>query len=339
VFKNHGRLAVAYSPNGTQIATCDATNTKFAVSVHDVATANVVHSLSGNENVATQVAFDPTSNFVAAGGRDRTVRVWDIATGKSIRTHFGESAINCIAWSPDGTRIVAAGEGGVIRVWSPSGPAIRTLTANQNVRSVTFSPDGRQLAVSCNLPAFVFDTFTGKKKATLEKIGPYAQFAWSPDGTRIGPTDKFGFWNAETGAVTEPTAPVLSGNFTVCEGAGTAFSPDGRIFATVTGTFSVHLWDTLDGRILYHCKVPTKNATGRGIWPVALAFHPDGKHLAIATGSDNWLRPGTLGILDVSSGLIISEFSGYLNCVFSVAYVSVHAPLRSRGGAGSVAVT
>ena len=318
--RNDGRLGVAYSPDGSKIATSDAINGKFTVSIYDVTTGKIVHTLSGLENMATQVAFDPSGKFLAAGGRDRTVRVWEVVTGKALRTHFGESAIIAVAWSPDGTRIVAGGEDGILRVWSPPGEAVRSVRANKIVRSVTFSPDGRRLAVSCTVPACVFDTFTGEKKTTLEDVGKYARFAWSPDGKRIGPTNRFGFWDAVSGDISLPLAPVSAGNDVVCEGAGTAFSPNGRLFATVTGPTSVHVWDTLDGHIVHHYNVSDKLRSWRENWPVALAFHPEGKHLAIATGSDNWLRPGTLQVLDVVSGIIVREFAGYLNCVFSVAY-------------------
>ncbi len=55
---------------------------------------------------------------MAAGSEDRTIRVWDLATGQSIATLEGHSArVWSVAFSPDGTRLASGSSDQTIRLW------------------------------------------------------------------------------------------------------------------------------------------------------------------------------------------------------------------------------
>jgi WD40 repeat protein len=64
------------------------------------------------------VAFSPDGKYVLTGSADRTAKLWDVSTGKEIRTFSGHSdTIFAVAFSPDGQYIVTAADDKTARIW------------------------------------------------------------------------------------------------------------------------------------------------------------------------------------------------------------------------------
>jgi WD40 repeat protein len=96
---------------------------------------------------ARGLAFHPAGRHLAAASLVRTVRVWDVRTGRLLRDLSGhEDAVNCVAYSPDGRRLASAADDHTVRLWdAETGAALGVTELDTQVKALGFSPDGRSL--------------------------------------------------------------------------------------------------------------------------------------------------------------------------------------------------
>jgi WD40 repeat protein len=76
-------------------------------------------TLTGHKETVTAVAFSPDGGRFVTGSDDKTVRLWDAATGDEIRTWKAANAVTSVAFGPDGGRL-AAGCANAVVVWEVS---------------------------------------------------------------------------------------------------------------------------------------------------------------------------------------------------------------------------
>jgi len=285
----------------------------------------------GHSYSVNAVAFSPDGRHLASGSSDKSVKIWDVDTGKEIWTFRLEHIIayNSVKFSPDGRYLASAEADGFIRLWDiaigkelkkfplsiPEKPK-KNETMTGNAVAIAFSPDGKSLVVAANIFSHkgeesyrskavinLWNVKTGK----LNKIIPVhaeriSDMALSPDGkyALLGceePDNTVRLLDIQKG---KEVRKLIGHSKTV---HSVTVSPDGEYVASGSEDKTIVMWHIKSGKKIKTFTNPQRYKR------FSIAFSPDGKRL-IVSGLGGLSE---MELWDVSTSQVIATLKGDIN--------------------------
>jgi WD40 repeat protein/tRNA A-37 threonylcarbamoyl transferase component Bud32 len=279
------------------------------------------------------VAVSPEGKTVAAGGRDKTLRLWSVGdakpTGSYARADW--SWVNSVAFSPDGRSLAAASRLGAVCVFDLANkqpPVVLPLPNPQTDKAwcLAYAPDGRTLAVGyTDRKVGLWDPVEGKRLGDpLEAHvpNPVLCLAYSRDGSTLATgsltrqqdltVGELKLWDVAT---RKEEATLVGHTHSI---TSLAFSPDGTMIATGSGDQTVKLWDVKSRKE----KRTLQGHRGR---VTSVAFSHNGK--VVASGSEDT----TLKTWDRDTGRELATLRGHTEAVNALAFLPDDRGLVSAG--------
>jgi WD40 repeat protein len=261
----------------------------------------------GHSGIITQVAYSPDGKLALSASWDKTIKLWEITTGRLIRTFEGHDGhVNAISFSPDGNNIFSGGDDKVIFCWDIfTGNILKKYEGSESeITSISVSPDGKLLASSEGDLIKIWNTVNAKIMTDLTGHSSTVNaLKFSNDGLfLISSTIKeLKLWNVSTGKIEREFDINTYGYYSP------VFSPDDKFILTGSGDRIIRLMEISTGKLI-------KTYEGNESRVTTVAFSPDGK--SIVAGSDD----KTVTLRDLNSSQIISTFLSHNDDVRYVCF-------------------
>ncbi|ETO22761.1 mycorrhiza-induced NACHT/WD40-repeat domain protein, NWD [Reticulomyxa filosa] len=247
----------------------------------------------GHSDFVDSVQFSPDCSKIVSSSKDKTIRIWNIKSGKEIRIlegHFDDVnnvkfstkenskdiqiMLQVLNFSPCGRNIVSGSWDGTIRFWDVnSGQEIKILEGHSSViNDVHFSPDGQTVVSSSkDQTVVIWDVKSGKKIIELENHShnvTRAQFSSDALSVVSCSRDKtILIWNVKSGTVEQQ----LDGHNSAVNDV--KFSPDGQTIVSCSESKTIRLWDVKFGMEIQKLQWHSNYVTG-------VDFSSDGNAIA-----------------------------------------------------------
>ncbi len=310
------RWPVVFARSGQLIA---AGCHRGEVKVWDRGSLEILVTLWGHEAGVWSLDSDPAGNRLVSCSHDRTLRLWEIDTGREPHCFRGHShSVYGVAFHTSGTAIASGSRDGSVKVWDPelSGTPRVLIGHVGEINSLALDPEGKWVATGGNQGTIhTWDAATLEMAARLtghrRAVG---DLDFSPMGDRLVSASEdrtVRIWNPQTGE----ELMLLQGHGD--QVLSVAFHPKRQILASGCKDGIVKFWSSRTGHSIKSFRAHTHSTE-------CLRFSPDGKLLATGSGY------GTIRLWDAYSGQELKSIPGTASAVFCLAF----SPEDSRIAAG-----
>jgi WD40 repeat protein len=238
--------------------------------------------LKGHTDPIYSIAIAPGGQFVATGSFDRSIKLWDLATGKEARSLGGKNGhqnqVLSLGFSPAGDVLASGGSDNVVKLWDlPATKPTATFAHTSAATRAAVAPDGKTAAIAYADGAIKFWSLPeGKPGLTLTgHTGAVTGLAFAPNGqtlVSVGEDRTLRYWIAAKGE------PLAVAGAAVAEITGLGVSPGAVVTASADGLLQFWPPQPTPGK---PC-LPTKQVSDPAAVGVALAVMPSGSHVLTA---------------------------------------------------------
>ena len=271
-------FGVAVSPDGLRIASSGSNNTIF---IRDSERNDPVR-MEGNYKGVSRISFSSDSSRLISGGDDRTLRIWETATGREIlNLHQLPRDVMNLAFVPFGDKVIGGSHTRELTVldgsqWEGDAPQPVTLTEHQSpVLAVAFHPSESKIVSGSRDGVILLSGANGDERARYQIGGAVFDLSFDLGGTHIlsaGLTEN----DLATVDVWSPSLPSIRQTIVTGDREfwGARFSPDGR-HAVIGGVRNVQVWEWRSQSL-----IGTIESSHKNFWK--LTFSPNGDYFATA---------------------------------------------------------
>jgi WD40 repeat protein len=264
----------------------------------------LVLTLEGHTDDVNGVALTPDGQWVVSASRDKTLKVWDLASGRELRTvTCHTNYIWAVAVTRDGQRAVSVSSDPTLKVWElGTGRELYTLTGHTNgIIAVAVTPDGkRAISGSWDHTLKVWDLDSGRELRTLTGHSDSVEaVAVTPDGQQAVSASRdntLKVWDLGSGRELRTLKGHKLGVTAV------AVTPNGQRVLSASSDKTLKVWDLDSGRELRTLAGHFEGVSG-------VAVTPDGRRAVSASRDD------TLRVWELESGRELRTLKGHASIV------------------------
>lgn len=188
---------VRFSEDGKLIVIASGVTGLYGrVAVINAADGQIVKQIDGHRDTLYAAAISPDGRWIASGGYDRDVNLWDVQTGDLVRTFKGHNgAIFDLAFSENGQVLATASADETVKLWRVTdGERLDTLSQPQGeVWCVAFSPDNSRIVAASGDNRFRVWKFESSTQPAINTLvetrfadeSPLVRLAFTSDGSRL----------------------------------------------------------------------------------------------------------------------------------------------------------